>query len=155
MRKTIYIFSFILLLPLMFSCKKSISAEEQMELDIQEIKDYIAKHELDAERTSSGLHYVIINEGSGNHPKATDNVRVRYKGYTTDGKVFDESQEEGIAFNLQGVIAGWTEGIPKFKEGGSGILLIPSALAYGTQGASTIKPNTVLIFDVDLLNIEN
>jgi FKBP-type peptidyl-prolyl cis-trans isomerase FkpA len=135
------------------SCKKSLSPEEQLEKDIKEIKEYIADNNLSAQQTTSGLHYVINDLGTGNYPFANDNVTVRYKGYTTDGSVFDQSEEEGITFNLQQVIQGWTEGIPKLKEGGKGILLIPSKLGYGEKGSGSIDPNTVLIFDVDLLTI--
>jgi FKBP-type peptidyl-prolyl cis-trans isomerase FkpA len=67
--------------------------------------------------------------------------------------VFDESGSDGIVFPLNGVIEGWTEGIPYFKEGGSGKLLVPSALAYGRQGSGSIAPNTVLIFDVELIDV--
>src|SRR5690554_1054313 len=126
------------------SCKKSLSPEEQHEKDIEIIKEYIADKNLTAQETYSGLHYVVNTLGTGNHPFANDNVTVRYKGYTTDGSIFDQSKEEGITFNLQQVIKGWT-----------GILLIPSNLAYGEKGSGSgsIKPNTVLIFEVDLLTI--
>ena len=135
------------------SCEKSLSSEEQYDEDIKEIEEYIADNKLDAVKSSTGLYYVINELGTGNHPEANDDVRVRYKGYTTDGKVFDQSDEEGLKFNLQGVIKGWTEGIQYFKEGGKGVLLIPSKLGYGESGAGSVKPNTVLVFDVDLLTI--
>lgn len=135
------------------SCKKKLSHEEQMEKDQEIIEKYISDNGLDAQKTSSGLHYVVDDLGTGNFPNSNDDVTVRYKGYFTDGAVFDQSNSEGITFNLQQVIVGWTEGIPKFKEGGNGILIIPSALAYGPDGNSSIPPNTVLVFDVSLLEI--
>jgi FKBP-type peptidyl-prolyl cis-trans isomerase FkpA len=135
------------------SCNKKMSPEEQMENDQEIITNYINEKNLDAQKTSSGLYYVIVDLGTGNHPSSTDDVTVRYKGYFTDGSVFDQSDNAGITFNLQQVIKGWTEGIPKLKEGGEGILLIPSALAYGPDGNSSIPPKSVLIFDVSLLDI--
>ncbi|PHR47778.1 MAG: peptidylprolyl isomerase [Fluviicola sp.] len=135
------------------ACNKKLSPEEQMEKDQEIITNYIDDNNLDAEKTSSGLHYVITDLGTGNYPNSNSDVTVRYKGYFTDGSVFDESDSEGITFNLQQVIEGWTEGIPKLKEGGEGVLLIPSALAYGPDGNSSIPPNSVLIFDVALLDI--
>lgn len=135
------------------SCNKKLSPEEQMEKDLEIIANYISTNNLNAQSTSTGLHYVILDEGTGNFPSSTDDVTVRYKGYFTDGAVFEQSDNAGITFNLQQVISGWTEGIPKFKEGGEGILLLPSALAYGPDGNSSIPPNTVLIFDVTLLDI--
>ena len=145
----------LVLIASLFSCEKDLTPEEQYEQDIQKIKEYVANHNLDANETSSGLHYVIFDEGTGNYPQADDDVRVRYKGYTLDGAVFDQSDEEGVIFNLQNVISGWTEGMQLFKEGGEGILLIPSKLAYGETGSNSIAPNTVLIFDVTLLDIIN
>ena len=136
------------------SCKdKSLSSEEQLQKDIKEIQEYVTSNNLDAKQKESGLFYVISKEGNGNYPTANDDVTVRYKGYTTDGSVFDESDQEGITFNLKEVIKGWTEGIQEFKEGGKGMLLIPSQLAYGEKGSGTIQPNTVLIFDIELLTI--
>ena len=79
-------------------------------------------------------------------------MKVAYKGYFTNCEVFDESTS-GITFNLQQVIEGWTLGIPYFKEGGSGKLLLPSALAYGKKGTSGIPENSVLIFDIDLIEV--
>jgi hypothetical protein len=93
------------------------------------------------------------NQGNGGTCNSFSTVRVSYKGYLTDGSVFDESAVEGVSFGLQQVIKGWTEGIPYFKEGGNGKLLIPSALGYGKQGTSGIPANSVLIFDVKLLEI--
>jgi FKBP-type peptidyl-prolyl cis-trans isomerase FkpA len=72
----------------------------------------------------------------------------------TDGSVFDQSNSAGVSFNLTSVIQGWQEGIPYFKKGGKGKLLIPSALGYGTQGTSGISPNSVLIFDINLLDVK-
>lgn len=149
----IILFASIGLLLLGTACEKTLSKEEQLEKDIEKIKEYISNKGLDAQETESGLHYVIESEGTGNHPTSQDDVTVRYKGYTLEEEVFDQSEEEGITFNLQQVIQGWTEGIPKFKEGGKGILLIPSKLAYGDSGSGSIEPNTVLIFDVELLTI--
>jgi FKBP-type peptidyl-prolyl cis-trans isomerase FkpA len=119
----------------------------------EEIQAYIADNNLDATRTSSGLYYVIVNEGTGDQPTATSNVRVAYKGYFTNGAVFDESNSDGISFGLNNVIRGWTEGIQLFREGGNGILLIPSDLGYGDRGTNGIPGGTVLVFDVRLIKI--
>ena len=99
------------------------------------------------------MYYVINEEGTGDNPTASSNVTVAYKGYFTDGNVFDESNVDGISFNLGGVIPGWTEGIQYFKEGGSGQLLIPSHLAYGSNDYRDIPGGSVLIFDISLKSI--
>ena len=119
----------------------------------KEIKDYIAKNNLNARKSDTGLYYVIDEPGTGQQPSITSNVTVAYKGYFTSGKIFDQSKPEGINFNLQKVIKGWTEGIQYFKEAGSGVLLVPSHLGYGSNGRPGIPGGAVLVFDVKLINV--
>jgi len=119
----------------------------------QEIQAFIADNNLTAQKSSSGLYYVIDNPGTGDNPVTTDRVKVAYKGYYTNGTVFDESTEEGVSFNLQEVIIGWTEGITYFKEGGSGKLLIPAHLAYGNNEYRGVPGGSVLIFDIELIYV--
>jgi len=119
----------------------------------KEIVDYIAANKLTATRTDSGLYYVVNEEGTGVKPTASSNVTVAYKGYYTNGNVFDKSTDDGISFGLNQVIKGWTEGIPYFKEGGSGILLVPSALGYGNNGSGPIPGGAVILFDVKLIKV--
>jgi FKBP-type peptidyl-prolyl cis-trans isomerase FkpA len=78
---------------------------------------------------------------------------VAYKGYLLDGNTFDQSGANGVAFPLNRVIPGWTEGIPLFKEGGEGILLVPSNLGYGTSGSRSIPGGAVLVFDIKLISV--
>ena len=106
--------------------------------------------------TASGLQYLIITEGDGDQPTINDVVMVNYIGYLTDGTVFDSSYERGEPeeFPLMGVIPGWSEGLQLMRVGGSSRLFIPSKLAYGSRGAGGfIPPNSVIIFDVELLDI--
>ena len=107
--------------------------------------------------TASGLVYQSIREGTGPSPKASDTVRVHYRGTFPDsGKEFDSSMARGepIEFPLKGVIACWTEGVQKMKVGGRAKLTCPPAIAYGTRGAGgVIPPNATLNFEVELLGI--
>lgn len=119
----------------------------------KEINDYLAQNNLKAQKTESGLYYVINEPGTGTQPTATSNVTVAYKGYFTNGTVFDQSGPEGISFGLNQVIKGWTEGIPLLKTGGSGILLIPSQLGYGNETMGPIPGGSVLIFEVKLISV--
>jgi FKBP-type peptidyl-prolyl cis-trans isomerase len=119
----------------------------------KEITDYIAAKNLTATKTGTGLYYVVTEQGTGAQPTANSNVTVAYKGYYTNGNVFDQSKPEGITFGLQQVIKGWTEGIPFFKEGGSGILLIPAHLGYGSFDYSGIPGGSVLIFDIKVIKV--
>lgn len=118
-----------------------------------EIVKYIADNHLNAKRSESGLYYVIEEEGTGKQPTAASEVTVAYKGYFTNKTVFDQSDEKGISFPLQNVIPGWTEGIQYFKEGGKGLLLIPSDLGYGPQGQGPIPGGSVLVFDIKLIAV--
>ncbi len=118
-----------------------------------DIKNYIQENTLKANRSETGLYYVIDELGDGAQPATTSDVTVAYKGYYLNGRVFDESPSEGITFNLQQVIKGWTEGITYFKEGGSGMLLVPSHLGYGSFDYNGIPGGSVLIFDIDLLTV--
>jgi FKBP-type peptidyl-prolyl cis-trans isomerase FkpA len=149
MRKIL--FSLIVLIGIT-ACKKK-KTVDQAALDQETITNYINDNQLDAKATGSGLYYVITTQGSGPQPNASSNVKVNYKGYLTNGNVFDESKSGGYFTSLQQVIKGWQEGIPYFKKGGKGVLLIPSALGYGSQGAGSIPPNSVLIFDIELLEV--
>jgi len=119
----------------------------------QEIVGYIEANDLNAIESGTGLYYVIEEQGTGEQPTETSNVTVAYKGYFTDDTVFDESSQDGVSFDLDKVIPGWTEGIQYFKEGGSGKLLIPSSLAYGKFGKQSIPGGAVLIFDVNLKSV--
>jgi FKBP-type peptidyl-prolyl cis-trans isomerase FklB len=105
----------------------------------------------------SGLQYKILEKGTGASPKATDVVKCHYKGTTIEGKEFDSSYKRGqpATFPLNRVIKGWTEGLQLMKEGGKWQFFIPSELAYGERGAGQdIGPNEVLIFEVELLEIQ-
>lgn len=107
--------------------------------------------------TPSGLQYEVLVQGSGKQPKATDTVKVHYEGFLTDGTVFDSSIQRGepIEFPLNGVIAGWTEGLQLMSEGSKYRLYIPYQLAYGEQGAgASIPPYSALIFDVELIEVK-
>lgn len=118
------------------------------QLNEKEIQAYISKHQLDAERTESGLHYVIVNKGEGKSPNSESNVSIAYIGYLTNGNIFDKS--ENLEINLSVVIEGWKEGLSYFKEGGEGILIVPSHLAYGSTDYGSIPGGSVLIFDIVL-----
>ncbi len=105
--------------------------------------------------TASGLQYRVLETGGGNHPKPDDKVMVRYRGKLVDGTPFDSSRDTPAIFQVNKVIKGWTEALQLMRRGDHWQLFIPSELAYGVKGAgSTIPPNSTLIFDVELISIQ-
>jgi len=107
--------------------------------------------------TSSGLHYEVIEEGTGVTPKPEDYVTVHYKGTLEDGTVFDSSYERGApsVFPANGVISGWVEALSMMKEGSKWSLKIPPELAYGAEGAGDdIPANATLLFEVELIKVQ-
>jgi len=108
--------------------------------------------------TDSGLQYKVLKKGDGAKPGLEDTVKVHYHGTLVDGMVFDSSVDRGepISFPVKGVIAGWTEALQLMTVGSKWQLFIPSNLAYGERGAGqAIGPNSTLIFEVELLDIES
>ncbi len=107
--------------------------------------------------TASGLQYLVLQEGKGEHPTATSKVTVHYTGKLIDGTVFDSSVERGepITFGLNQVIPGWTEGLQLMTPGSKYRLFIPYNLGYGENGAGGMIPGgATLIFDVELISFE-
>lgn len=106
--------------------------------------------------TDSGLQYIIMEEGDGAKPTASDKVKVHYTGTLVDGTVFDSSVQRGepVEFGVGQVISGWTEALQLMNKGSKYKLFIPSRLAYGNRGAgNAIQPGAMLIFEVELLDI--
>ncbi|MEQ8927967.1 MAG: FKBP-type peptidyl-prolyl cis-trans isomerase [Fulvivirga sp.] len=149
-----------------------VSYEEQLAIDVTAIDNYLASNNLEAEQTSSGLRYIIHEEGDGEFPEMRQRVRVDYIGSLLNGTVFDTSYkniavDNGIydsrrepygpiefSLGIGQVIQGWDEGISLLKEGTKATLYIPSGLGYGRSAVSaSIPANSVLIFEVDLVEI--
>jgi FKBP-type peptidyl-prolyl cis-trans isomerase len=135
--------------------------EKQNKKDDQIIQEYVKKEGLKAQKTASGLYYIVTQPGAGATAKAGQTVSVKYKGTTLDGKVFDSSDNPQLGgkpyqFTLgqRQVIQGWDEGITLLNKGAKGTLLVPSTMGYGPQTQGTIPANAVLRFDVELVDIK-
>ena len=126
--------------------------------------DYLAanKEKEGVKTLPSGVQYKVLAAGKGPSPKATDTVKVHYRGKLIDGKVFDQSytgeapvkRDQPAEFQVKGVIKGWTESLLKMKVGDKWQITLPADMAYGERGSGqVIGPNSVLIFDVELLEI--
>lgn len=133
------------------SCKD----EDQAEIDRGVILKYIADNNLTATEHESGIFYVIETPGSGGSPSLTSQVEVNYKGYFTDNVVFDEGHlptaTSGPITPLN-LIEGWQIALPLLQKGGKGTFVIPSGLCYGSNPPGGIPPNSVLVFEIELID---
>jgi FKBP-type peptidyl-prolyl cis-trans isomerase FkpA len=146
--------------------KKSQAAdfEKQKGVDAKTIENYVAKNGLagKAQKTESGVYYVVTQPGGGPTPSRGDVVKVHYTGKLLDGKVFDSSKTNPQAggkpvqfpVGVGQVIPGWEEGVMKMHKGEKATLIIPSTMAYGPRGNQGIPPNSVLLFDIELVDIQ-
>ncbi len=151
MRKPLYLIVLSFFVIALWSCESD-DPDKIAERDRQKLLDYIEENELDANEHSSGLFYVVERVGTGSvEPNLNSLIKIRYTGYLLDGTVFDASN--GANLRLGGTIRGWQIGIPLFREGGKGILLVPSALGYGTWAQPGIPRNSCLVFEFELLGI--
>ena len=119
------------------------------------ILQYAIDNLLDVQSTESGLYYVMEKEGDGKgHPDMNSKITAHYHGTLLDGTIFDSSVDRGepFSFQLNRVIKGWQEAIPMLSKGGKGKFLIPSELAYGSRAAGKIPANSVLVFDIELID---
>jgi FKBP-type peptidyl-prolyl cis-trans isomerase len=133
----------------------------------RDLKEYFAKNNIKATKTESGMYYSIIKEGTGENAKPGQKVTMHYLGKLLNGKVFDSNMDSTFtatpgkapftfALGQHQVIAGWDEGVQLLKKGSRGTFYLPSYLAYGERGAAggAIPANAILIFDVELMEIE-
>lgn len=118
--------------------------------------EFAMPHEAALKSTDSGLQYEVVQDGTGKTPAAHDTVTVHYAGWLPDGTPFDSSYSRGqtASFPLNGVIAGWTEGLQLMSEGGITKFVIPPDLAYGKRGAPpVIGADATLVFQVELIKV--
>jgi len=138
--------------------KQRAAAAERFKEQKEKGEQYLAENakKSDVVTLPSGLQYTVLREGNGKKPKATDQVKCHYEGMLIDGTLFDSSIRRGepATFPLNGVIAGWTEGLQLMQEGAKYRFYIPYHLGYGERGAGqAIPPFAALIFDVELLEV--
>ena len=128
-------------------CKKNESTPETLEAYIKRLGI------TDAVKDDRGFYYKIITEGTGVNPTVSNNVTLFYKGTLTNGNIFDQTGVNPVTFRLGQLILGWQYGLPLIKPGGSIILYLPAELGYGNRSAGSIPPNSVLIFEIQLISV--
>lgn len=156
MRKVISAFFLVTLVSVLTSgcikdttaCNPKSPASEQ-----NAMLSFINANNINAVSHSSGLFYEVLVPGSGNTAVNNSIVTVNYIGRLLDGTVFDQSTSP-VAFQLSGLIEGWKIGIPLIQEGGKIRLIVPSSMAYGCQGNGPIPPDSILDFEIDLIDVQ-
>lgn len=144
-RSFIALATVIMISTVLISCKKDVN---QSETDNGIIEEYVLEKNLDGQFTESGLYYVIHKPGSTEHPDISSVINVSYKCYSLSGTVYDEGQY--FTSSLSKLIVGWQEGLQLIGEEGEMTLIIPSGMAYGSNGSGNIPPNEVIAFDITL-----
>ena len=133
----------------------------QKYVDDKVLVEFFSDNKIKATRTPSGLYYVITKKGSGENAKPGQNVSMKYLGTFLDGKKFDANVDANFnctrpftfPLGMGRVIKGWDEGVQLLNEGCRATLYIPSGLAYGASGGGPIPPNSILVFDVEVVSI--
>jgi FKBP-type peptidyl-prolyl cis-trans isomerase FkpA len=145
-------FSFLLVTAI--SCTKTADVIDYGPADKKTIETYLTAHSLVAQSTASGLYYIIENPGGTNHPNLKSKISVNYKGYLADGTIFDSSYPTGapLSIALSSVVKGWQEGLPLIGAGGKIQLFVPSALGYASTATGVIPANSVIMFDIELVD---
>ena len=144
-------FAFILMI-VWSSCGKM---KTQAEVDDQTIQDYLTLHKLMAIKDPSGLYYIMNVTGTGISPTVASTIEVKYVGTLVNGSIFDQTAaDKTFIYALSGLIKGWQIGIPLMKKGGKATFFIPSALGYGGIDAGPIPASSVIIFEIELIDVK-
>lgn len=134
-------------------CEYDQCANKAPDSEIQLVANHIAANNITAVQHCSGVFYTIEVAGTGKNPTACSNVSVKYKGYLTNGTVFDQAVNP-VDFNLEMIVPGWRNVLPLLKAGGRMVIYIPPSLGYGSQANGPIPANSILVFEVDLVAVQ-
>jgi FKBP-type peptidyl-prolyl cis-trans isomerase FkpA len=145
------LFSFLALSLVLFSCNKIETSQDL--IDDKIITDYLTANNLTATKTSSGLYYKLDSTGVGKTINPTNTIYIKYTGKLTNDTIFDQNLN-GTYLSLKTAINGFREGLSYFNVGGKGKLYIPSKLAYGKNSVGKVPSNSVLIFDLEVIEIQ-
>lgn len=144
-------FSFIILSFLIFSCNKIDTNQDT--IDDKIITDYLTAKKIKATKTNTGLYYILDSIGNGKKVNSTNTIYVKYAGKLTNDTIFDQNLN-GTYLSLKTAINGFREGVSYFNVGGKGRLFIPSKLAYGKNSVGKVPSNSVLIFNIEVIEIQ-
>lgn len=118
------------------------------------MQSFASANSITATKHSTGMYYQIVNPGSGPTPTLTSTLSVKYTGKLTNGTVFDQQTASPVSLTLNQVIPGWKVGLPLIQKGGVIKLIIPSAMGYGCATVGPIPPNSILYFEIELIDVQ-
>lgn len=118
------------------------------------MQSFASANSITATKHSTGMYYQIVNPGSGPTPTLTSTLSVKYTGKLTNGTVFDQQTASPVSLTLNQVIPGWKVGLPLIQKGGIIKLIIPSAMGYGCATVGPIPPNSILYFEIELIDVQ-
>lgn len=136
---------------LVVSCR-TYSEDDKNQFD-EKIEAYLKKKKIQCERSDSGLYYKILEQGSGKKIQLKDKVSFTYKGTFLNGKTFDE-RVEPLEFQVEELIGAWQEAMLFLNEGGKAFLVTPPQLGYGTHKLNDIPPNSILVYELEVLSVK-
>ena len=145
------------MIPLLQSCKKSqqICKEKTPQEEEATILAYAASNNINATKDPTGLYYEVIDPGTGAKPSSSSTVKVTYTGKLLNGQVFDQmTSPSATGWVLSTLITGWQVGLPHISQGGSIKLIVPSSMAYGCSAIGSIPSNSILYFEVTLVQVQ-
>lgn len=155
MKKTfLSLLAFLPLILLSGCVKDRVCKAQTVQSEEAEMQSYASSIGMTYTRHSTGLYYQILSQGSGAYPTFSSICTVRYTGKLLNGTIFDSQTTTPVSFPLGNVIAGWQAGLSLIQKGGVIRLLIPSSLGYGCQANGTIPANSILYFDVELVDVQ-
>ena len=156
MQKSITILVFPLIVAINNGCVKDKSCKPNpVANEVSQIQAYVAANSITATAHPSGLYYEIVTMGTGAKANASSKISITYTGRFMNGQIFDEQLTPNVkAWALNGLIQGWMIGIPLINEGGHIKLIVPSSLAYGCEQYYEIPGNSVLFFDIHLVDVQ-
>lgn len=155
--KRVFVFSILIATVFILSCKKTPSGCQDVDIAVEQptIISYGASNSLTLTRHPTGVFYEIINTGSGISPTTSSKVFIKYVGKLLNGTTFDQQTNAALTgWFLRDLIPGWQVGLPLISKGGKIKLVIPSAYAYGCNGIGSIPANSILYFDIDLVDVQ-
>ena len=133
-------------------CGDTYSIEEKANFD-KKIEAYLTENNIECERSTSGMYYTILEEGTGRDIIYKDIVSFKYKGTFLDGAIFDE-QKEPVEFQVRQLIGAWKEIMLEMKKGSKVFLIAPPFLGYGAHELDAIPPHSILVFDMEVTDIK-